>query len=66
VHDIIGGLHLRGTGPQLEGTLAYLKDQNLSALHACHCTALAAKVALAQVAPLQETGVGLRLEYADR
>ncbi len=66
VLDIIGGLHLRGAGPQLEGTLAYLKTQNLPALHACHCTALAAKVALAQVAPLQETGVGLQLEYADR
>ncbi|PKL57658.1 MAG: MBL fold metallo-hydrolase, partial [Methanomicrobiales archaeon HGW-Methanomicrobiales-5] len=66
VLDIVGGLHLRGAGPQLEGTLAYLKNQNLPALHACHCTALAAKVALAQVAPLQETGVGLRLEYGDR
>lgn len=66
VHDIIGGLHLRGAGPQLEGTLMYLKNHNPSALHACHCTALAAKVALAQVSPLQETGVGLRLYYADR
>jgi 7,8-dihydropterin-6-yl-methyl-4-(beta-D-ribofuranosyl)aminobenzene 5'-phosphate synthase len=66
VLDIIGGLHLRAAGPQLEGTRAFLKDQNLTALHACHCTALAAKVALAQVAPLQESGVGLRLEYGDR
>jgi len=66
VLDIIGGLHLRGAGPQLEGTLAYLKDQRLPALHACHCTALAAKVTLAQVAPLEETGVGLQLEYGDR
>ena len=66
VVDIIGGLHLRGAGSQLEGSLAYLKDQNLAALHACHCTALTAKVALAQVIPLQETGVGLRLEYGDR
>lgn len=65
VRDIIGGLHLRGAGPQLEGTLEFLKDQNLTTLHACHCTSLAAKVALAQVAPLQETGVGLRLEYGD-
>jgi len=66
VLDIIGGLHLRGEGPQLEGTLDYLKGQNLTALHACHCTALPAKVALARVVPLQETGVGLRLEYGDR
>jgi len=66
VQDIIGGFHLRTAGPQLIGTLAYLKDLNPAALHACHCTSLAAKVALAQVASLQETGVGLRLEYADR
>lgn len=66
VLDIIGGLHLRTEGAQLEGTLAYLKKQELTALHACHCTALPAKVALARVAPLQETGVGLRLEYGDR
>jgi len=66
IHDIIGGLHLRSAGPQLDGTLAYLKDLQPAALHACHCTSLAAKVALAQVAPLQETGVGLRLEYVDR
>jgi 7,8-dihydropterin-6-yl-methyl-4-(beta-D-ribofuranosyl)aminobenzene 5'-phosphate synthase len=66
VHDIVGGLHLRKHGPQLTGTLAYLKDLHLDALHACHCTSLMAKVALAHVAPLQETGVGLRPEYADR
>ena len=65
VHDIVGGLHLRSAGPQLDGTLAYLKDLRTSSLHACHCTSLAAKVALAQVAPLKECGVGLRLEYAD-
>jgi 7,8-dihydropterin-6-yl-methyl-4-(beta-D-ribofuranosyl)aminobenzene 5'-phosphate synthase len=66
VIDIIGGLHLRGPGPQLEGTLEYLEGLNLTALHACHCTALPAKEALARVTPLQETGVGLRLEYGDR
>jgi len=66
VHSIIGGLHIRAAGPQLDGTLAYIKNLNPAALHACHCTSLAARVALAQAAPLQETGVGLQLEYADR
>ncbi len=64
--DIIGGLHLRGAGTQLDGTLAYLRELRLSSLHACHCTSLSAKIALAQVAPLQECGVGLCLEYADQ
>jgi 7,8-dihydropterin-6-yl-methyl-4-(beta-D-ribofuranosyl)aminobenzene 5'-phosphate synthase len=66
VHDIIGGLHLRAAGTQLEGTCAYIKTLNPAALHACHCTSLAAKIALAQVTPLHEIGVGLRLEFADR
>ncbi len=66
VTDIIGGLHLRGAGPQLEGTCEYLRGLGLDALHACHCTSLLAKVALAGAAPLRETGVGLRLEYGDR
>lgn len=65
VKDIIGGLHLQKAGAQLDGTLAYLKELQPAALHACHCTSLGAKVALAGVAPLQECGVGLRLEYAD-
>jgi len=66
VLDLIGGLHLREPGPQLEGARDYLGRLGLSALHACHCTALQAKVALGEVAPLRETGVGLRLEYGDR
>ncbi|HOT93635.1 MAG TPA: MBL fold metallo-hydrolase [Methanoregulaceae archaeon] len=66
VADIIGGLHLREDGEQLRGTCDYLRGLSLSALHACHCTSLLAKVALARVAPLAETGVGLRLEYPDR
>ena len=63
VQDIIGGLHLTKPGPQLDGTVAYLKELRPVALHACHCTSLGAKVALSQAAPLQECGVGLRLEY---
>jgi 7,8-dihydropterin-6-yl-methyl-4-(beta-D-ribofuranosyl)aminobenzene 5'-phosphate synthase len=66
VLDIIGGFHLRGKGPQLEGTIQYLGELGLAALHACHCTSLEAKAAMAQATPLQETGVGLRLEFVDR
>ncbi len=66
VVDVIGGLHLREDGEKLRGTCAYLQGLSLSALHACHCTSLLAKVALARAAPLAETGVGQQLEYADR
>ena len=59
VRDIIGGLHLLDPGPnRLEKTAAYLKSLSLEALHACHCTSLAAKIALAGSCPVRETGVG--------
>ena len=66
VVDVIGGLHLREDGEKLQGTCAYLQGLSLAALHACHCTSLLAKVALARAAPLAETGSGLQLEYGDR
>jgi len=66
VLDVIGGLHLQKPGPQLDGTLAYFRDLKPAALHACHCTSLGAKVVLARAALLEETGVGLRLEFAER
>jgi 7,8-dihydropterin-6-yl-methyl-4-(beta-D-ribofuranosyl)aminobenzene 5'-phosphate synthase len=66
VADIVGGLHLLGPGPQLDETCDYLRELRPAALHACHCTSLAAKVALAGAAPLLKTGVGLQLAYADR
>ncbi len=62
--DVIGGLHLLfPTEHRLAGTLAYLKEQRLSSLHACHCTDLSSKIALAEVAPIKEVGVGLSLSY---
>ncbi|MEN6518655.1 MAG: MBL fold metallo-hydrolase [Methanospirillum sp.] len=66
IADIIGGLHLRGPGPRLDGTCDYLRGLDLAGLHACHCTSLAAKVVLAGTAPLAETGTGLLLAYPAR
>jgi len=62
--DIIGGFHLLTPSPeQLEGTCTYLQKIRPAAVHACHCTSLASKIALAGSCPLKETGVGLRLEW---
>lgn len=64
VVDVIGGLHLLSPKiEELEGTLSYLAGLRLEALHACHCTSLSAKVALAGKCPIRETGVGLKIEY---
>ncbi len=64
VIDVIGGFHLlepdRG---QLENTKNYIKQAGVRELHACHCTDLHSKLALAGAAAIKEVGVGLVLEY---
>ncbi len=64
IHDIIGGFHLQSPSPELlRQTLDYMKDVKPDVIHACHCTDLASKIALAGVGNVKEVGVGLRLEY---
>lgn len=64
VYDVVGGLHLQNPPErQLRGTVAYVKDLELTGLHACHCTDLQSKIALSQVVAVKEVGVGLELQY---
>jgi 7,8-dihydropterin-6-yl-methyl-4-(beta-D-ribofuranosyl)aminobenzene 5'-phosphate synthase len=64
VTGIIGGFHLISPNPRrLVGTGRYLNRLHLATLHACHCTSLAAKLALAAYCPVQETGAGLGLGW---
>jgi 7,8-dihydropterin-6-yl-methyl-4-(beta-D-ribofuranosyl)aminobenzene 5'-phosphate synthase len=61
VADIIGGLHLQSPeAKRLAKTGKYLNRLHLNALHACHCTSLPAKLALADYCPMQEVGVGMK------
>ena len=65
VVDIIGGFHLMDPVPkQLAGTIRYLDALGLEKIHACHCTDLKSKIALASVVDVQEVGVGLELSWA--
>jgi 7,8-dihydropterin-6-yl-methyl-4-(beta-D-ribofuranosyl)aminobenzene 5'-phosphate synthase len=62
--DIIGGLHLlKPSEEQMQGTIAYLNEIGLVALHACHCTSLASKISLAGSCSVQEVGTGMKLEW---
>ncbi|MDK2891003.1 MAG: 7,8-dihydropterin-6-yl-methyl-4-(beta-D-ribofuranosyl)aminobenzene 5-phosphate synthase [Methanoculleus sp.] len=64
IADVIGGFHLLDAPQeQMQGILGYFSEVQPAALHPCHCTDLAAKIALAKVADVRETGVGLTLEY---
>jgi len=64
VVDVIGGFHLLNPSEtQLKNTLNYFKSINPGSLHACHCTDLNTKIALSQVANVNEVGVGLTIVY---
>jgi 7,8-dihydropterin-6-yl-methyl-4-(beta-D-ribofuranosyl)aminobenzene 5'-phosphate synthase len=61
---IVGGLHLLEAAPErLDATVEYLRGAGLTGLYPCHCTDLAAKMALAKSLPLQEIGVGSHLAF---
>ena len=61
---IIGGLHLRGPAPEgLDATVDALAGTGVTALYPCHCTSLAAKIALNRAAPVFEVGVGSRFVW---
>jgi 7,8-dihydropterin-6-yl-methyl-4-(beta-D-ribofuranosyl)aminobenzene 5'-phosphate synthase len=64
VAAIIGGLHLLAPTPsRLKETGEYLKLLQLQSLYACHCTSLSSKIALAGYCPVQEVGVGMKVEW---
>ena len=64
VVDVIGGFHLHNPSHEkLQGTVNYFRRLKPRALHACHCTDLKSKIALAEAVDLKEVGVGLTLEY---
>jgi 7,8-dihydropterin-6-yl-methyl-4-(beta-D-ribofuranosyl)aminobenzene 5'-phosphate synthase len=63
IADVIGGFHLLAPSQkQLQGTLDYFQRLKPAAVHACHCTDLKSKIALASVVNLREVGAGMILE----
>ncbi len=64
IADIVGGLHLLDAPQQrLEATGRLLAEMAPAAVHPCHCTDLAAKIALSRFVPVLDVGSGLVLEY---
>lgn len=64
VRSVIGGFHLRNAkSARLGPTTDYLAELELESLYACHCTDLAAKIAMARKCPVKEVGVGLKLSF---
>jgi 7,8-dihydropterin-6-yl-methyl-4-(beta-D-ribofuranosyl)aminobenzene 5'-phosphate synthase len=64
VRAIIGGFHLQGaSADRLAATTEYLAALGLDALYPCHCTDLAAKIALAAGCPVREVGCGMEIVF---
>lgn len=63
VLGIIGGFHLFDVNEQVEKTREYLKEQNIPYLYPCHCTSFKVKASFLQELNIEETGVGLALEW---
>ncbi|WP_320006314.1 MBL fold metallo-hydrolase [Maridesulfovibrio sp.] len=64
IKDVIGGFHLLNPPKeQMQGTLEYFSKLQAQRIFACHCTDLAAKIKLSEVANICEVGVGLKLDY---
>jgi len=64
IHDIIGGFHLLDPSQkQLSRTIDYLGERTPRTVHACHCTDLRSKIALARTLPIEEVGAGMTIEY---
>lgn len=65
VAAIIGGLHLHDAGPErIAATVDFLRDCGQPTVFPCHCTGLAATVALAGAMRVEAVGVGTRLVFA--
>ncbi|GIQ83819.1 hypothetical protein KIPB_005201 [Kipferlia bialata] len=64
IRDLVGGLHLRGNGKREKRAAEWLKANGVYRVHACHCTAMPAKLILAEKGVLpHETGAGTDLYY---
>lgn len=62
--DVVGGFHLLDKDRALfEPVRTFFESWKPKELHPCHCTGLAAKIALSRTLPVLETGVGMILNY---
>lgn len=65
IYDIIGGFHLLNPEEELlKYTCEYIRDNDISEIHPCHCTDLKSKIELSKVSRVNEVGVGTVLEYS--
>ena len=64
IAGILGGFHLPKANSRVQKTAEFLAALHLRVLYPCHCVSLAAKLELAKVLPVQETGSGMCIELS--
>lgn len=64
VAGIIGGFHLMTPDHRrIKQTGEYLRDLRPGAIHTCHCTSPAARLALKKYSPVREAGIGMNFRW---
>lgn len=63
IQSVIGGFHLMEENKQLTETIQFLKANTIGTLYPCHCVCLKAKHRLMMELPVEEVGVGMKLEF---
>ncbi|WP_196593127.1 MBL fold metallo-hydrolase [Pectinatus sottacetonis] len=64
IRAIIGGLHLLDAPKELlKHTITFIKENNVLEVYPCHCTDLAAKIALAEDLTIKDIGVNSMISY---
>ena len=62
IQGVIGGFHLMEENRQLDETVQFLKTNTTGTLYPCHCVCLKAKHRMMMELPVEEVGVGMKLE----
>lgn len=62
IDGVLGGFHLFDEGERLDKTIAYFRSCEMRKLYPCHCVSLRAKAAMLAELPVEEVGVGMKIE----
>ena len=62
VLGVIGGFHLFELDERTKKTVKYFKDNNINNIYPCHCVSLRVKSYFDRFIPINEVGVGLKLD----
>lgn len=63
VLGVLGGFHLFEVNEQLENTIEYFINNNITNLYPCHCVSFNVKARIHKSIPINEVGVGLEIEW---